>query len=126
MLSSGRNHLPQLLGEELPPIVFSCTEGEARNYARFMHDILADLAVWYNSETTYNKQAIGNNLPGFQRAWGTRIKPNEVVPEEDYLTFAGFKQITMKWHNKMTMVGRSHSVAVWSASYLTFSRPLRL
>ena len=108
----------QLLGDELPPIVFSCTEGEARNYARFMHDILADLSVWYNSEVTYNKQAIGNNLPGFQRAWGTRIKPNEVVPEDDYLTYAGFKQITQKWHGKMTTVTSRHAARRFDTTQL--------
>ena len=111
----------QIFSEDLPAIIFHCTEGEARNYGkagrwalngraalsrkagRFLHDCLADLAVWYESETLYNKQAIGSNLPGFQRVWASR-KPGDPIPDKDVLHYKEFHAITSKWHKKVSEV----------------------
>lgn len=117
----------QIFSEELPAIVFHCTEGEARNYGeqslqrgssngvsetefspscagRFLHDCFADLTAWYQNETAYRKQAIGNNLPGFQRTYSPR-KAEEPIPDKDYLQYNEFKLITNKWHKKTVDVG---------------------
>ena len=80
------------------------------NVARFLHDCLADLAVWYENETLYTKQAVGGNLPGFQRVWASR-KPGDLIPEKDVLHYKEFHAITTKWHKKTAEVRTlGHSV----------------
>lgn len=56
--------------------------------------------MWYNNDAVYEKQAIGNNLPGFQRLWGVRT-PTETIPDDAKLQHSQFKTITIKWHKKL-------------------------
>lgn len=59
--------------------------------------------MWHDNANLYNKQAIGENRPGFQKQWGTR-QPGDEIPESAYLTHAEFKAISAKWQKKLADV----------------------
>lgn len=106
MHSMGTRHFSSLtlydriLGEGLSPILFSLTENEAHNYARFLQEILRDFASLQSDQVNYNREGRGKNLPGFAKKWG--VTPNDQpVPEENLLTYEEFRHVLYKWHRKM-------------------------
>lgn len=86
--------------EHVAPIVFSSTENEANSYARFLQVVLDDLTPWYRSEELFNKEAVGNKLPGFQLRWGER-RGGEDIPKEALCTYEQFKGVLLKWHDHL-------------------------
>ncbi|TIA93347.1 hypothetical protein E3P99_00126 [Wallemia hederae] len=77
-------------------ILSSSTENEARNYARFLTELLADVSAWHKKESAYIKGARGSNaqaLPGFRKSWDAN--------KEDILTYDEFKKAFSKWQTKM-------------------------
>ncbi|GAA5874250.1 hypothetical protein JCM16303_005789 [Sporobolomyces ruberrimus] len=86
----------QLLTTQVSPTLFSCTENEARNYGRFLFDVLADLSKWYHDEKAYKTEAIGDGLRGFARFF----TPPESKSLEHYAQ-GDFKKAVNKWHASM-------------------------
>lgn len=94
-----------LNAKSVAPTIFSCTENEARNYAKFLHTVLSDLNPWVLNEKTYLKEAIGGSLPGFQANWRGR-KGGEEVPEEDYSSWKDFSKDMHRWQESLKEVSR--------------------
>lgn len=92
--------------EHIAPVIFSCTENEANSYARFLQTVLDDLMPWYKSEQLFTKEAIGQNLPGFQLRWADR-RGGEEIPKEALCTHDQFKGVLRKWHDFMTAAFKS-------------------
>lgn len=86
--------------EQIPALIFSTTENEARNLARFLQVIMTDLTAWFKDEKKFTSEAKGKNLPGFQIRWGER-HGDEEVPDEDMMQFDQYKSIIRKWHNML-------------------------
>ncbi|GAA5826823.1 hypothetical protein JCM5353_005408 [Sporobolomyces roseus] len=86
----------QLLTTQVSPTLFSCTENEARNYGRFLYDVLADLSKWYKDEKAYKTEAIGDNLRGFARYFAPLHSTNS-----GHYTHAEVKKAINKWHAAM-------------------------
>ncbi|MCO5583306.1 hypothetical protein L7F22_037216 [Adiantum nelumboides] len=86
--------------EQIPALIFSTTENEARNLARFLQVIMTDLTAWFKDEKKFASEAKGANLPGFQIRWGER-HGDEEVPDEDMMQFDQYKSIIRKWHNML-------------------------
>ncbi|KAJ3351783.1 THO complex subunit 2 [Entophlyctis luteolus] len=86
----------------LQSIIFLCTEMEARNYGRFLAEILTNLQTWLLSPEIYTRECIGANLPGFA------IRPTATLTEAPSLahlmTHAEFCKAMYKWHAKMHRV----------------------
>ncbi|GAA5837682.1 hypothetical protein JCM3766R1_000555 [Sporobolomyces carnicolor] len=87
----------QLLTTQVSPTLFSCTENEARNYGRFLYDVLADLAKWYKDESAYKAEAIGSGLRGFAKFFA----PNSSKKELEHYAHADVKKAINKWHASM-------------------------
>lgn len=90
----------RILIEVVGPTTFSATENEARNFARFLQTILADITAWYKDGARYKSEALGENLPGFQMRWANR-HGGEDIPQSDRLDHSKFKTVTDKWHNML-------------------------
>lgn len=86
--------------EQIPALIFSTTENEARNLARFLQVIMTDLTAWFKDEKKFTSEAKGANLPGFQIRWGER-HGDEEIPDEDMMQFDQYKSIIRKWHNML-------------------------
>lgn len=84
--------------DHIAAVIFSSTENEARNYSRFLYTILADLSPWHRSIETFNKEAIGQKLPGFQMRWHDR-NGGEEIPAADLLSWEQFRTIFCKWQD---------------------------
>ncbi|GAA5828714.1 hypothetical protein JCM11251_005848 [Rhodosporidiobolus azoricus] len=89
----------RLLTSQISPILYSCTENEARNYGRFLYDVLGDLSKWHKSKTAYDDEAIGTQLSGFMRSMDGRSpdKPDRQL----YYSHDDFRQAVAKWHGAM-------------------------
>ncbi|GAA5964710.1 hypothetical protein JCM3765_004364 [Sporobolomyces pararoseus] len=87
----------QLLTTQVSPTLFSCTENEARNYGRFLYDVLADLAKWYKDEAAYKAEAIGDNLRGFARYFS----PPSAKKTLEHYSHAEVQKAINKWHTSM-------------------------
>ncbi|KAF7978302.1 hypothetical protein HWV62_899 [Athelia sp. TMB] len=93
----------KLLGDHVKVVVFSCSEYEARNYGRFLLNILKDLWAWQQSEELYlqDNRAKGTKKavfhPGMQKKWS--MKPN--LTQEDILSWTEFKIVLKKWQRKL-------------------------
>ncbi|CEH18317.1 KEKE-like motif-containing transcription regulator (Rlr1)/suppressor of sin4 [Ceraceosorus bombacis] len=74
--------------DHVAPIIFACTENEARNYARFLQQVLSDLSAWHVDEAVYAKEAVGAELPGFRPRW--------TIAQS--LPWESFRQLFHKWH----------------------------
>jgi THO complex subunit 2 len=120
----------QLLTKQISPLLYSCSENEARNYglsplcplpetdtnltvgltARFLFDLLGDVYQWYKSEDKYKAEVIGPALNGFLRAAPLSVT---VVPTADqYITHESLQSVTDKWHSRMGAVSdRAFAVA---------------
>lgn len=90
----------RLFIEHVAPVIFSCTENEANSYARFIQVVLDDLMPWYKSQALFDKEVVGNNLPGFQMRWGNR-RGGELVPKEAMCSYEQFREVLRKWHDHM-------------------------
>ncbi|TIB69573.1 hypothetical protein E3P77_00340 [Wallemia ichthyophaga] len=88
--------LDRILCESPSAILSSSTENEARNYARFLTEILSDVSAWQKNEEAYNKGARGTGaqpLPGFRKSWDAQ---SNVL-----LTYEEFKKAFSKWQSKL-------------------------
>jgi len=72
--------------------VFTLTEKEATFFGRFLNEILALLARWHSDKAVYDKEVIGNDLPGFRRKWS----------EKYVLNYDEFRRVSYKWHLKIS------------------------
>lgn len=86
--------------QHVPQTLFSATENEARNYARFLHGLLSDIHPWLASEQVYQREAIGDGLPGFALGWhgvrGSRVRPHDTP-----LTWQAFRNTVLDWHTTL-------------------------
>ncbi|PWZ01853.1 hypothetical protein BCV70DRAFT_150056, partial [Testicularia cyperi] len=96
----------KIFTDAIAAVVSSSTENEARNYSRFLFTILSDLSAWHKSADAYNKDAIGQNLPGFQMRWHSR-HGGEDIPAADLLTWEQFRQVYAKWQDCLQTAFRS-------------------
>lgn len=86
------------------PLVFHFTEDEARNYGRFLTDVLSTLSAWYKSEKVYNAEALGLDAKeqgrrtrvGFIQRAGA-LANISAVTKADYLSHAKFRLAYTKW-----------------------------
>jgi len=81
--------------------------------ARFLQQVLGDLSAWHADQALYNKEAIGEHLPGFQMRWGAR-HGGEPIPQADFCPFESFRQVHSKWHTVLKTVRplASHAVSL--------------
>ncbi|GAA6028291.1 hypothetical protein JCM8097_006959 [Rhodosporidiobolus ruineniae] len=95
----------RLLTSQVGPVIFSCTENEARNYARFLYDVLGDLFRWHKDKAAYEDEAIGasssqtGQLQGFARVYVAENAKKAGKP--NYLSHEDFQGILLKWHYRM-------------------------
>lgn len=102
----GTPHLPTLavydilLTQHVAPTLFSATENEARNYARFLHGLLSDLHTWLHDEAAYTKDAIGADHVGFALSWhgGRGMRSRS---EDAPLSWRAFKYLALDWHHAL-------------------------
>ncbi|KAI0729395.1 transcription factor/nuclear export subunit protein 2-domain-containing protein [Fomitopsis betulina] len=95
----------RILGDGMKSMIFSCSEYEARNYARFLHSILTDGLKWWQDEALFTQEthtkANGRLtvLPGSTRRKFTAasLAEHEVVPWSDW------KRLMRKWHWKLAL-----------------------
>ncbi|GAA5854301.1 hypothetical protein JCM8547_001771 [Rhodosporidiobolus lusitaniae] len=87
----------RLLTSQISPILYSCTENEARNYGRFLYDVLGDLFKWHKDKSAFEEEAIGTQLLGFSRN-GTGEK---AAGKPTHYSHADFQSILVKWHGNM-------------------------
>ncbi|EPQ27722.1 uncharacterized protein PFL1_04859 [Pseudozyma flocculosa PF-1] len=92
--------------EHVTATVFSSTENEARNYARFLHTVLSDLSPWHKSADRYRKEVVGNRLPGFQMRWEDR-HGGEEIPSAAMMSWEQFRQIYCKWQDMLQAAFRA-------------------
>lgn len=95
----------RIIMDQVAPLVFSCTENEIRNYARFLQIVLTDLNSWYKDEDRYIKEAFGDKLPGFQLRWADR-HGGEAIPEDDLLTYDKYRVVFTKWQGMLRSIFR--------------------
>ncbi|KAH9938580.1 transcription factor/nuclear export subunit protein 2-domain-containing protein [Fomitopsis serialis] len=94
----------RIIGDSMQSMVFSCSEYESRNYARFLHAILSDAWKWWQDEALYhqeNRTKSGGKtvlLPGMTRRQFTKA----VLAEEDFLRWPDWRKLLRKWHHKLT------------------------
>ncbi|KAJ2237833.1 THO2 plays a role in transcriptional elongation [Coemansia sp. RSA 485] len=60
-----------IFGDNISTLMASCTENEARNYAKFLNATLSYLSPLHQSEACYNERGINRwrGLVGFQQQW---------------------------------------------------------
>ncbi|SCV72147.1 BQ2448_4841 [Microbotryum intermedium] len=88
----------RVLNRHLVPVIYSCSENEARNYARFLHDMLQDVNNWYRSEDKFKSEAIGSGLSGFARRPAAQF--SSTIKFEDCFSHKDFQLVTEKWTNR--------------------------
>ncbi|KAI9138077.1 transcription factor/nuclear export subunit protein 2-domain-containing protein [Paraphysoderma sedebokerense] len=80
------------------------TENQAKNFGRFLNEILTVLSSWHSNEKKYMMEALGENkLPGFQRVFETRKAQVELFNPESLVSHKDFKVALGKWYSRMTM-----------------------
>lgn len=113
----------QVLTSAVGPLLFACSENEARNFgacaapahlsrpvltatlvtiARFLFEMLTDVHAWYHSEERYKTEAIGTQLQGF-----ARLSVVPTGPPTDFFPHDIIQKSTKKWHAKMVDVSGS-------------------
>ncbi|KAI7906687.1 transcription factor/nuclear export subunit protein 2-domain-containing protein [Cokeromyces recurvatus] len=92
----------RILSEYLSPCFIALSEYEATNYSRFFYKSLMKMKGWCDDEKLYNKEAIGDNLVGFQKNWND--DSSVPIKKEDLLAFSEFQRFLHKWHFKTTVV----------------------
>jgi len=82
--------------ERLTSLFFMCTSKESDNLAKFLAEVLKDLARWHKSKETYEREAFGSkkNLPGFA------LKVENGKPQL-LLDYEKFRSILFKWHSSL-------------------------
>ncbi|KAK2734457.1 THO complex subunit 2 [Myotisia sp. PD_48] len=82
----------------LTSIIFQCTSKEADNFARFLNEVLGDLARWHADKAVYEKEIYGVNrdLPGFAVRMDTDGKPTM------HLEYDAFRCLLHKWHKLLS------------------------
>ncbi|TIC46980.1 hypothetical protein E3Q08_00348 [Wallemia mellicola] len=117
MHASGVPSFPTLLFydkvfcESPSAILSSSTENEARNYARFLTELLSEVAGWQKDEKTYLAGARGSGsqpLPGFRKSWD--------MHNNDILTYDEFKKAFSKWRIKL--LNKAFTACVKSGEYM--------
>ncbi|KDE09261.1 hypothetical protein MVLG_00581 [Microbotryum lychnidis-dioicae p1A1 Lamole] len=88
----------RILNRHLVPVIYSCSENEARNYARFLHDILQDVNNWYRNEEKFKSEAIGSGLNGFARRPAAQF--SSTIKLEECFSHKDFQHVTEKWTNR--------------------------
>ena len=81
-------------GKRLLPLVFSCTQKEAENVARFISEILKDLKKWHSNKDLYEKEAFGakRDLPGFKK---------NLRDADSFMDYESFRTLLAKWHRNL-------------------------
>ncbi|GAA5887200.1 hypothetical protein JCM5296_004560 [Sporobolomyces johnsonii] len=93
--------LDHLLTSQISPVLYSCTENEARNYGRFLYDVLGDIYKWHKDEKAYKDEAIADKLHGFMRHIP---QPGAAVPTPaDFYPHEDFHKAVNKWHTHMVV-----------------------
>ncbi|KDQ14762.1 hypothetical protein BOTBODRAFT_32521 [Botryobasidium botryosum FD-172 SS1] len=88
-----------IIGEQISSVIFTCTENEARNYGRFLRNILSDIAHWPKDENAFggpNRKTV-NLLPGFQMRWSR----DKTIQPQDIISLVEFQQLTEKLHKRL-------------------------
>ncbi|GAA5863246.1 hypothetical protein JCM3774_000827 [Rhodotorula dairenensis] len=84
----------RLLSTQISPVLYSCTENEARNYGLFLYEVLSDLYKWYQHKDAYQSEAIGAQLAGFQRNLADQ-------GETRFYEHVEYQSALVKWHGYM-------------------------
>lgn len=114
----------QLLTTQISPILYSCTENEARNFGasqrqpadtfsnpttplgRFLFDVLADLYRWHKDKSAYAEEAANPQTSGFLRSMAS-TQAGEAGRIRGYYDHAEYQRAVLKWHTTMVQVRRS-------------------
>ncbi|GJN90767.1 hypothetical protein Rhopal_003781-T1 [Rhodotorula paludigena] len=89
----------RLLTSQISPVLYSCTENEARNYGRFLYEVLGDLHRWQKDKGAYAEEAIGAQLSGFLR----KLAPPLEGKTRQHYEHAEFQAALLKWHGNMVL-----------------------
>ncbi|GEM11852.1 tho2 protein [Rhodotorula toruloides] len=89
-----------LLTTQISPILYSCTENEARNFGRFLFDILADLYRWHKDKSAYVEEAANPQTSGFLRSMAS-TQAGEAGRVRGYYDHAEYQRAVLKWHTTM-------------------------
>ncbi|KAI8833669.1 transcription factor/nuclear export subunit protein 2-domain-containing protein [Chytriomyces cf. hyalinus JEL632] len=88
----------------LQSMIYICSEMEARNYGRFLCEILTTLTQWFTKLHQYTQECIGDGLPGFALRWNPDADtstPITKLPISDLMKHEEFSKVMFKWHSKM-------------------------
>ncbi|KAI9335936.1 transcription factor/nuclear export subunit protein 2-domain-containing protein [Obelidium mucronatum] len=84
----------------LQSMIYLCTEMEARNFGRFMQQILQTLTSWFQSPKLYTQLCLSPTHPGFALRWNPDPTTGK-IPAEDLMSIPDFRKVMLKWHASM-------------------------
>ncbi|KAH7100543.1 transcription factor/nuclear export subunit protein 2-domain-containing protein [Auriculariales sp. MPI-PUGE-AT-0066] len=88
----------RLFGDSTMTMVFSCTASEARNYGRFLKNILADLMSWHKNQDGSVDKRTGSYLPGFS----LKVNNAKKLASTDVMDLQGFRRFLRKCHARVS------------------------
>ncbi|KAI8819369.1 transcription factor/nuclear export subunit protein 2-domain-containing protein [Fimicolochytrium jonesii] len=96
--------------------MFSGTEDEAKNYGLFLAVVFASLSSWHNDKALFQKEAIGEKLPGFLKRWPPGAPNGKLdLRNGDWIDYDEFRQVLRKWHLKLS---KAITACVASTDYM--------
>ncbi|CAG8537110.1 1543_t:CDS:2 [Racocetra fulgida] len=91
----------RIFADQVQPLIFTCSESEARNYGAFLQTVLASLSKLHKSPQEYENKGKGSGIPGFQMKWSAHNRQPTSISETDLLQYEDFRRVYYKWHSKL-------------------------
>ncbi|CAG8604254.1 9989_t:CDS:2 [Cetraspora pellucida] len=91
----------RIFADQVQPLIFTCSESEARNYGAFLQTVLAYLSKLHKNPQEYENKGKGSGIPGFQMKWSAHNRQPTSISETDLLQYEDFRRVFYKWHSKL-------------------------
>ncbi|KAF0540285.1 THO complex subunit 2 isoform X4 [Gigaspora margarita] len=91
----------RIFADQVQPLIFTCSESEARNYGTFLQTILASLSKLHKNPQEYENRGKGSGIPGFQMKWSAHNRQPASISENDLLRYEDFRLVYYKWHSRL-------------------------
>ncbi|KAF0425173.1 THO complex subunit 2 [Gigaspora margarita] len=91
----------RIFADQVQPLIFTCSESEARNYGVFLQTVLASLSKLHKNPQEYELKGKGSGIPGFQMKWSAHNRQPTSISETDLLQYEDFRRVYYKWHSKL-------------------------
>ncbi|CAG8570178.1 9919_t:CDS:2, partial [Racocetra fulgida] len=91
----------RIFADQVQPLIFTCSESEARNYGTFLQTILASLSKLHKNPQEYENRGKGSGIPGFQMKWSAHNRQPASISENDLLRYEEFRLVYYKWHSRL-------------------------